>query len=410
VAVVAGDFEKVWALSDYEQGQPQNDYDVAAAPPNGVLAVARDHLAISDSQGTSILKASIGQRLTPTGRVTASIAAFEILAAGVLLMAPFLFRLLLEYLESLAHKRGKPQSAAMIPERLADPPEQLVELLIGGKGVLWAGAGLSAQSGIPTRKAFATSLLDAARIEDGMDAGALNKLQRQINRGETEAALEPLLEAMSVSKFASYADAIIPHFITPSKCHELLAQLPFTAALTTNYDDLLSIMDVSWSADRFTARGENVEHAIGIPFLLKWYGNLTQFKTIVTTRRQLSAAAADSGASRLFQRLMLNRGMIFVGASLEGIKADLEALNVPKTPSGKHYVVTGVSDPEWKGLAIELSEFYGIEALVCNERTIGEELPKFLEKLVESVGPQSAGGVGRQGAAQWHGGSQDNNR
>jgi hypothetical protein len=165
----------------------------------------------------------------------------------------------------------------------------------------------------------------------------------------------------------------------------LVAKLPFTAAFTTNYDDLLNRIEVPWNAACFTARGENVGRAINIPFLLKWYGNLTQHQTVLVTRHQLAAAATESRAAYLLQRMMLGRGLVFIGASLEGIKADLETLNVPASETGKHFVITGVSDPNWKGLALELSERYGIEALVCSEENIGSQLPTFLEKLLEQI-------------------------
>jgi hypothetical protein len=385
VIVVAGDFEKIWALSDYQQGQPEDDYEIAPAPGNSVLAVGRDHLAISGPQGTSILTASIDQRLTSSGRFTALLAFLQLIGALLLLMAPMLFRILLAYLASLAEKRGKRQSAGLIPDVLPDPPRELAELLAGGKGVLWAGAGLSAQSGVPLRHAFATSLLQTAKLEGWIEIGVWNKLNRHLSRGDVEGALQPLLESLLSSKFASYAEAVIPHYITPSHSHELLAKLPFTAAFTTNYDDLLSRLEVPWNSTCLTARGENVERAVNTPFLLKWYGNLKQYRTVLMTRPQLAAAAAESRASHLLQRILSGRSLLFVGASLEGIKADLEALQVPKLRMGRHYVVTGVSDPAWKGLATELSEHYGIEALVCAERNIGLELPKFLEKLVDQV-------------------------
>lgn len=385
VIVVAGDFDKIWALSDLEQGQPEGDYEIAAAPRNSVLGVGREHLAISSPQGTSILAASLDQRLTPSGRFTALLAFLQLIGALLLLMAPLLFRLLLAYFASLAEKRGKRQHAGLIPELLPDPPQQLVELLAGGKGVLWAGAGLSAQSGVPLRHTFATSLLQTARLEEWIKIGEWNKLMRRLNRGDVEGALEPLLESLTSSKFASYADAVIPHYITPSASHELLAKLPLTEAFTTNYDDLLSRLEASWNCVCLTARGENLEHAVNTPFLLKWYGNLKQYPTVLMTRRQLGVAAVESRAAFLLERVMSGRSLLFAGASLEGIKADFEALQIPKLRLGRHYAVAGVSDPAWKGLAAELAEHYGIEALVCSERNIGLELPKFLEKLVDQV-------------------------
>jgi len=232
---------------------------------------------------------------------------------------------------------------------------------------------------------FAEKLLYAAQLEEYVRPSVGARLRGRVNRCETEAALEVLLEHMPSSKFSSYTDAIIPHFITPSHSHELLGKLPFTAAFTTNYDDLLSIMEVPWNSVRLTARGQNVERAVNGAFLLKWYGNVTEFPTLVMTGPQLTSAALESRAAHLFAHMLQRRCVVFVGASLEGIKADLEALHIPKKPAGKHYAIAGVSDAGWKGLANELSELYGIEVLVCSEHTIGTELPLFLEKLVESV-------------------------
>src|SRR4029079_14695295 len=115
------------------------------------------------------------------------------------------------------------------------------------------------------------------------------------------------------------------------------------------------------------------------------HGNLTEFGTLVMTSEQLADAALESRASHLLGQILQSRCVLFVGASLEGIKADLEILSIPRKPAGRHYAITGVLDAAWKGLANELSERYGIEALVCSEHTIGMELPCFLEKLAASV-------------------------
>ena len=77
--------------------------------------------------------------------------------------------------------------------------------------------------------------------------------------------------------------------------------------------------------------------------------------------------------------------MVFIGCSLQGLLADMNAIGAPAKITRKHFAIVGVSNDSWKDQAAELSRRYGVEVLVCAAETIGAALPAFLETLVGEV-------------------------
>src|SRR6185436_4501357 len=175
VILATGDFENIRAFSDYEAGQPADDYDISDVPRGSILATGKEHLAYSNAQGTGVLSLSFGERLTTEGIFSMSLATLATVRASMLVFGGFLLGLLAELVRLLFRKKRTPKTSAMIPQHLPDPPPQLVEFLAGGSGVLWAGAGLSAQSGLPLRHTFAIGLFQIAKIEKWIEAGACDK-------------------------------------------------------------------------------------------------------------------------------------------------------------------------------------------------------------------------------------------
>jgi hypothetical protein len=77
--------------------------------------------------------------------------------------------------------------------------------------------------------------------------------------------------------------------------------------------------------------------------------------------------------------------LLFIGASLEGLLADLDALGLSDIRGGSHFAVVGTPSLQWKKIARELKWRYSIEVLACREETIATELPEFLEELLRRV-------------------------
>jgi hypothetical protein len=347
------------------------------------LAVGRNHLALTSAEGTAIYTMAAEERLTFGGRSTALFGFFLTALSGLILLAPFLLRKLLG-LFVWVFRRGKanPDRGRLMPEKLPNPPVQLVEALASGEGVLWAGAGLSMQSGVPSRHTFAAGLVQSAAVEGWIPPAEGEQLTKRIRRCEIETALNALasLASKQQMEIAAYIRSIIPRYIAMSRAHELLARIPFGAGLTTNYDDLLERISTAWSHNVVTLATAGFRH--NVPFLTKLYGDLLEPGTIRISQKQLAAAAPNSEMRPAMDRLFMTQTVVFVGCSLEGLLADLNALGISEKREKSHFAITGVTRPDWSAKADELRGRFGVEVLACREDAIATELPRFLQELV----------------------------
>src|SRR5262249_55406182 len=159
------------------------------------------------------------------------------LASAAMLLAPMLLPQLLALLRSLLKGKKDQSGGRLAPEKLGKPPVALIEALLSGRSVLWTGAGLRAQSGCPTRAACVRSVLTAATVENWIkpaDEGAVRRLWEQ---GDPEGAMARLKEkAVAPRELPALIAAMVSKYPALSKSHEMLAQIPFAAGLTTNYD------------------------------------------------------------------------------------------------------------------------------------------------------------------------------
>lgn len=381
VLITAGKFDNVWVATS--SNQEQEDYEVATAEPGSILATGKNQLAVSGPQGTSVFTLGSEERLTATGRMAAALASLSALISFVLALAPMLLRHLLKLFAKMLGRAGG-AGGGLAAEHLPPPPTILIERIAAARSVLWAGAGLSVQSGLPTRSVFVTNLINTGSVEGWIRSDDVSSLRHMVARGQAEAAMDRLIERRGAQASIGHIRSLIPKYPTLSRCHELLSSIPFAAAMSTNYDDLLERMKSHWTAKVVTPSSAEIPSLSGIPFLLKLYGELGQSQSIRMSRSKL-AADFPAPARRLLNSVGSMNTLLFIGASLEGLLADLDALGLSDIRGGTHFAVVGTPSSQWKKIAQELKGRYSIEVLACREETIATELPKFLEELLRRV-------------------------
>ncbi len=372
-ALVAGDFDGIYVLP------PDGEYyRLADAPRGSLVAGGETQMAVSGSGGTTLFNLGSEMRLTTVGRRASLAAVVIVLLASILAAGPLLLQAI-AVLFSLLLAKGK-QQAARVPGSLAQPPADLIAACAGGQTVLWAGAGLSAQSGFPTRAGFILTVLETAMLEYA-GAPLIRKLKALAAAGKGENALNQLIAAMKAHRGAILAhfSAIFGRFSSPSRSHELLARLNFPSAITTNYDVLLEQTCREWARNVVTPGDPGLNGR----FLLKLYGSLSVPLSVLLCRGELEAAIERPTFVALRQ-IFSAVPMLFIGCSLDGLLADLKLLRMPEDSTQIRYAVAGVSGT-WEKTAAELSRRYGIQVLPCSENGIGEALPAFLDSLLRSV-------------------------
>jgi hypothetical protein len=372
--ITTGDFNQVAVLPPDE-----DHYFLAAAAPGSVVSANATQLAVSGPQGTALLRLASETRLTATGKVL-SRWAVALLVATLLLSCWILLTDGFRSLLGLLFKQRFRQTQA--PTRLPPPPHGLIVACASGESALFAGAGLSAQSGLPLRATFIANILQAASVEEMIPAAACKKLLGIYSRGDAEGALNGLVEAGRRGAIIEHFRAIFARLAIPSRCHEMLARVPFAAALTTNYDFLFQQADAHWAATATSLKSDLAPSFGERSSLIKLYGDLDHSSTLLLSRAEFQSAAADSGETARVRRILETRPMLFVGCSLEALLTDLKILGVAESRAIQHFALAGVSESSWEKYALDLDRHYGIRVLPCTEATVQTELVEFLEKLV----------------------------
>jgi len=378
--VVAGDFDHVHVLPPNAE-----HYQLAEAKPGSILAVSSTLLAVGGVNGVSLLQLASAERLTSLGRGI-SYASIALLLAA-LGMASFGF--ICDMLQSrLLSWKTATATGAGLRSTLGEVSPDMVGMCLSGTGVLWTGAGLSAQAGFPVRSALLKLLIQMGASDDSLARAQQQKLTSMAGRGAVELAINELAAVSDRMYLAANLRAVYSRYAMPSRAHELLAQLPFAAAVTTNYDTVLDRFGDDWVKNPVALDTQRSLHAAELPFLLKLYGDLADNHQVLLSHAEFMEKAKTGAFSATFRVVFGTRSLLFVGSSLEGLLADLHALGLAGITARKHYALAGVSNAGWKKQVAELKERFGVEVLACTAETIATALPEFLEDLVQKVQEQ----------------------
>lgn len=373
-AIATGDFDHVAVLPS-----DGNHYFLAPAAPGSVVSANATQLAVSGPQGTALLLLSSEKRLTATGKAL-SRWGVALLVAALLLSCWILLCDGLNALLRLVFKQRLRQAQA--PTKFPPPPRGLIAACASGESALFAGAGLSAQSGLPLRTTFIANILQAASVEGLIPAPVYQKLLDIYSRGDVEGSLNGLVEAGRRGALIEHFRSIFARLVMPSRCHEMLARIPFAAALTTNYDFLFQQADAHWASAVTTLKSDLAPSFGDRSSLIKLYGDMDHSSTLLLSRAEFASGVAGSGETARVKRILETRPMLFVGCSLEALLVDLKILGVAKSRAIKHFALAGVSENSWEKYALQLDRHYGIRVLPCTEETVQAALVEFLEELV----------------------------
>lgn len=198
--------------------------------------------------------------------------------------------------------------------QLSDPEEQLAQHLVkavsADRLVLFIGAGVSSDAGVPGWQA----LLDSIRPKLPKDQ---QKLLQKVDLRDQAALIQA--EIGGREKFLDRITKTLQQHQRIGLTHALLASLGVRQAVTTNYDQLYEQAHDHRSAgigERLTVLpyGRVAENS---PWLLKLHGCISQPDHIVITRSDyLRLARERSALFGIVQALLLTKHLLFVGYSL----------------------------------------------------------------------------------------------
>jgi len=389
--ITGQDFEKVQVLDPDGERYPLTD-----AQPGSLVAADENQVAVSGPDGTHLFMLGSESRLTSRGRSVVELGFLLIAAALLICFGPFIISKLMEWFSTILRSKGKKAADANLPREFEQPPPELIRTFQNGEGVVWAGAGLSAQSGLPLREAFITGMIQTARVEESVPSPALKKIEALAAKGDSEQAMDLLVTSgIPRSDLIAHYRAVYYKFVARSRSHDAISRMPLAAVITTNYDGLLDASDDAWTKWILTlASFAPVE--LDAPFLLKLYGDLPSPPTALLSRFEFAATFPHSGVARLVRRALEEQTLLFVGASLSGLITDLAVVGPPRQLSSntlkrQHFATVGVSGSKWREQAAILHQQYGIQVIPCSEESVSSALPNFLASLAAEIEKRSTG-------------------
>lgn len=185
--------------------------------------------------------------------------------------------------------------------------EEIGHLARAGRLVLFFGAGASTGAGLPSW----SELLDLLAVQAGLD----NEQRRELAHLEHRDAGRVLDRRLRGSGGLGQAVASATQAQRCSLVHQLLASLPVTEAVTTNYDVLF---EKAWRDTSRPLRVLPYDATVDDrPWLLKLHGSNEQPESIVLSRDDYLRFESEGVAlAGIVQAMLLTRHMLFVGYSL----------------------------------------------------------------------------------------------
>lgn len=221
--------------------------------------------------------------------------------------------------------------------------DPLIRAIAQGNAVVFVGAGLSQASGLPSWEQLLKVCLAKAE-EHSTNPDEWAKTRQSLDQSNYLMVAELLHKGLGPARLGDYLAEAIGAHSRPSRIHRAVGRIPFSLAVTTNYDNLLEhvvhpppsaiftwqetvgiFTAINTSKEKFlnnlVSSGEFGQEPLGrdrpsFP-IIKSHGDLAKPDTIVLTRSQYRDLAHQNKAfNECMKALLTYRTVLFVGCSL----------------------------------------------------------------------------------------------
>ncbi|MDX1994020.1 MAG: SIR2 family protein [bacterium] len=200
-------------------------------------------------------------------------------------------------------------------------PRFLIDTIAEGECVVFVGAGLSVQAGLPTWVGLIRDMLTWA-LNHNPGLSTASAIRTRINNGRFMEAAEALIGAMTPNE---QRDFMIHTFAqaAPADAHRILAEIPFQAVITTNFDLLLEeVYPRRTPTLDYTQRG-NIQRVLAEDafHIFKAHGdyNGEAHNPPILTRSQYRNLLLNKhpAYSEYLRRVLSEKHVLFLGYSLQ---------------------------------------------------------------------------------------------
>ena len=283
---------------------------------------------------------------------------------------------------------------------IPDVPDEFVAAVKEGRGVLFAGAGVSRaeirSSGKPLQKYLPTwDGLLILLLAEASKAGVLktreaSRLRKAVKEKKYEFVAEAILETVGETQFDRVLRAVFRDpALKPTRRHRLIASIPFSAVVTTNYDKLLEAVHTKGSLPPATYTSVDDSDIVaalsdGRFFILKAHGDIDRRDTIIlSTKQYRDLIYRRPGYRAALTTIFISRTVLFIGTSLNDIDINLALEHVSEAFRGKgplHYALVPWREATEQEV-LHWRKHFGIQLLRYKASSGHPEVDKFLERL-----------------------------
>ncbi|MGE5489171.1 MAG: SIR2 family protein [bacterium] len=263
---------------------------------------------------------------------------------------------------------------------------ELVEAIRNKRAILFAGAGVSKNLGVPTTQEMVAEIANQLGYEPGefrtlADARTLAEFYIL-----TKGNVGPLRSWMDVSWHRPELD------VRASEVHRLIVELDFPIIYTTNYDRWLERAYAAYGKPYIKIAGvaDLLQAREGVTQIVKFHGDFDNDETLVLTESSFfERLSFENPLDLKLQADVLGRPVLFIGYSLTDINIryllyKLQRLwerSALKHIRPKSFVFLSSSNPVHERVLRQRD----IEPIVSEVEEPGEGLRQFLARLLEAV-------------------------
>lgn len=275
-------------------------------------------------------------------------------------------------------------------------PSELIEKISQDKCVVYVGAGLSMGAGLPRWQTLLERMIEWS-LNHGISFSNKTDLEKMIGEGKFLKVANIIVKKMGNQRFGEFLISVFRKpGLKPTEAHFLLAEIPFTSVLTSNYDKLIESAYIvargGESVPVFTHSNHKDLAAVLSSkefHILKTHGNIDDIESVVLSLEDYQRLMHSNELYKIYlQQIFTSKTVLFLGFSLtdpdltsilDGLRVHLMEITPP------HYALieqSMISETE----AEELRDSYNIHVLRYKASNPSHpEVTEFLKEVIEKM-------------------------
>lgn len=263
-------------------------------------------------------------------------------------------------------------------------PNDLLQKVANNQVILFAGAGVSMNIGLPSWKSLIEYMALDLKIDPSVFINEGTFLELAEYYSEKMGSLDPLIEWMRVNF------SVPDQKIKQCKIYELIAKLEFRKIYTTNYDHTLeqahSIYNKSYK--RVVGVEDIQDSDVALTEIIKYHGDLNDAETIVLTESSYYRRLSLSSALDIkLQSDALGNSFLFIGYSLSDMDVRYLLSRMHKLSMSSERVSTNHKSyllvSSISAVQRLILKNQGFKIIEISSADIGKKLEHFLQHLLD---------------------------